>query len=78
VCDEGCSAVVKLLKGTTKLGAGKGDKIDAGQFTVTARFTRKARRKYARARSLRLRAHVDVKDIAGNLATRDLKLTLKR
>jgi hypothetical protein len=78
VCDEGCAATVKLLKGTTKLGSAKGAEIAAGQFNLTARFTRAARKKYAKARSLKVVARVVVKDAAGNAATRNVKLKLKR
>jgi len=81
VCDEGCSAVVVLRKrpgGKTKLAGGKGDKLAAGQFGVTARFTKKARKKFAKAKTLKLMAFLTVKDAAGNTAKRNLKLTLKR
>jgi hypothetical protein len=82
VCDEGCSAVVTLRKRggvATKLGSGKGDKLAAGQFGVTAHFTKKARKKYAKARSLKLSAVLEVKDATGNhAAPRKLKITLKR
>ena len=82
VCDEGCSAVVTLRKrggAAKKLGGGKGEKLAAGQFGVTAKFTKKARTKYAKAKSLKLTAVVDAKDAAGNhAAPRKMKLKLKR
>jgi hypothetical protein len=78
VCDEGCSAGVKIKKGKSTVASAKGAELNAGQFNLTARFTKKAKHKYVKAKSLKLVVHVAVRDVAGNLASRDVKLKLKR
>ena len=78
-CNEGCAAFVTLKAGKTTVGTGAADKLDpGGKFTVTAKFTKKAKKKYAKAKKLKLSAVLAVQDGAGLGSTSTRVLTLKR
>jgi hypothetical protein len=49
-----------------------------GTFTLTAKFSKTARKKYAKAKKLKLNAVLTAKDSAGNGATAQRAVTLSR
>jgi hypothetical protein len=78
-CSEACSAFVTLKSGKTTVGTGKTDKLaPGGKFTVTVKFTKKAQKKYGRAKKLKLKAILAVQDGAGLGAGATRPVTLKR
>jgi len=77
-CNEACTAKVALGSRRKPLGSGRGARTSAGSFKVTAKFTRAARKRYARTKKLKLKVLLDVTDTAGNATPKTLTLNLKR
>jgi hypothetical protein len=50
----------------------------AGRHKLRVRFTKKAKKKFRRKRSLKLTLRIAVVDAAGNRGTRTAKVTLRR
>jgi hypothetical protein len=77
-CSEACTAVITLKKGRTTVATGKGSRTSAGSFNVRAKFTRAAKKKYKRSRSLKLSVQLVVTDTAGLTDRTPGTITLKR
>jgi uncharacterized membrane protein YgcG len=63
---------------TATVASGKSKFASAGRQKVVLKFTRKARKKLARKRSLKLTLRMTVADAAGNKSTQTRRVTLKR
>jgi hypothetical protein len=68
-----------LKLAATKVAArGRRNLLGPGRHKVRVRFTKKAKKKFRRARTLKLTLRIAVVDAAGNRGTKTAKVTLKR
>jgi hypothetical protein len=93
-CDEACSVRVTLTvdkatarklglnkkaKGAVTVASGSAKRLTAGDATVRARFSAKAKKALKRAKTVKLRARATVSDAAGNSTPVSVaSVTLKR
>ncbi len=77
-CSEACNAIITLKRGKKVLATGEGGRTSAGSFSLKAKFTRAAKKKYRRSRSLRLAVQLVVDDNGGLTDTTTGTITLKR
>jgi CSLREA domain-containing protein len=76
--NETGTARIDLFVGRTRVARGTKKLTRIGPQKVVAKFTSKARRRYRRARKLKLTVQVSVTDAAGNATVTKRTLTLRR
>jgi Ca2+-binding RTX toxin-like protein len=78
-CDEACSVSgTASAKGTAGAARGRKSIAAPGKAKLVLKFTKKARKKLARKRSVKLTVRLNVADAAGNADTATGTVTLKR